>query len=339
MIARLFIFATALALLSRASAAEAVTLTGRAMGTTWTVKYLPPDPPHSPLDPVSVRTSIAARLEELEAEFSTYRPASELSRFNASASTNWIPVSPDVVEVARLSRRVAELTEGAFDPTVFPLVRLWGFGPERRTDVLPTDAEITSARLRVDYRGLQARPEPAALRKTYPALAADLSSMAKGFAADAVSKLLASLGAPDHFAQIGGDIKTSGHAVDSLAWRTGIENPSTPATLAAVVALAGESLSTSGATHNFTTIAGQRYGHIIDPRTGRPAASALVSVSVIHSSCAFSSALATALFVLGPDAGPAFAAKEHLFCLFLIRDGDKIIQRTTPEFERYLVKP
>jgi thiamine biosynthesis lipoprotein len=333
-----------LATLGLGRAAEPVTLAGRAMGTTWSAKFLPAPPPAPALDPALVTTRLAATLEHLETLFSTYRPDSALSRFNASSSTDWYPVSPEIARVAHEARRISDLTGGAFDVTLDPLIRLWGFGPAGRRHTLPSDTEIAAARGRVDYRRLSARLAPPALRKSSPELSADFSSLAKGFAADTLSDLLTALGAPDHFIQIGGDIQTAGAHV----WRAGIASPSAPATpvtlplpappsppaLAAVVALSGHALSTSGDSHNFLTVAGRRYGHILDPRTGRPVAGSLASVSVVHPSCATSSALATALFVLGADAGFALATREHLAALFLVRDGASLVPRATPEFAR-----
>ena len=327
------------------SAAEPVALSGRAMGTTWSVKFLQPPPPSPELDLTLVTARVAATLEHLESVFSTYRSASELSRFNTATSTDWCPVSPELAKVAWESRRISELTSGAFDATVDPLVRLWGFGPQRRMTIVPTDPEINAARAFVGYQRLEVRLSPPALRKSIPKLSADFSSLAKGFATDALSELLTALGAPDHLAQIGGDLKTSG----ARPWRTAIEQPSSPdlaghtaalaPSLARLISLAGSALSTSGNSHNFTTIAGQRYGHIIDPRTGRPISNALASVSVVHEACATSSALATALCVLGPDTGWALATREHLACLFILREGSVLTHRATPEFERLATAP
>ena len=322
-------------------AAEPVTLTGRAMGTTWSAKFFAAPPPAPALDLALVTARLAATLEHLETLFSTYRPDSALSRFNASASTDWYPVSPELARVAHEARRISDLSGGAFDVTLEPLIRLWGFGPAGRRHTLPSDPEIATARDRVDYRRLSARLAPPALRKSAAELSADFSSLAKGFAADSLSDVLTALGAPDHFVQIGGDIQTAG----AHPWRTGIASPSAPTAplalpvpappaLAAVVALSGLALSTSGDSHNFLTVAGRRYGHILDPRTGRPVAGSLASVSVVHPSCATSSALATALFVLGADAGFALATREHLAALFLVRDGPGLVPRATPEFAR-----
>ena len=312
---------------TRAFAAEPVALTGRALGTTWTVKFLQPAPP---LNPATLTARISATLERLEQQFSTYRPNSELSRFNTARTTDWITVSPELARVATDSRALSVLTGGAFDATIFPLIDLWGFGPQRRFGPTPSAAEISAARSRTDFRRLESRASPPALRKTSADLAADFSSMAKGFAADTIAAQLSALGSTDHYVQIGGDIATVG----PRPWRVAIEQPAGSAPLAHIFDLAGQSLSTSGDAHNSFTHAGRRYGHILDPRTGEPVASPLASVSVIAPACAQSSARATALFVLGPDAGFALAVRERWSALFLIREGPSLTARPTPEFTR-----
>jgi thiamine biosynthesis lipoprotein len=312
---------------TRAFAAEPVALTGRALGTTWTAKFLQPAPP---LNPATLTARISATLERLEQQFSTYRPNSELSRFNTARTTDWITVSPELARVATDSRALSVLTGGAFDATIFPLVDLWGFGPQRRSGPPPSAAEISAARARTGYRRLESRASPPALRKTSADLAADFSSMAKGFAADTIAAQLSALGSTDHYVQIGGDIATVG----PRPWRVAIEQPAGSAPLAHIFDLAGQSLSTSGDAHNSFTHAGRRYGHILDPRTGEPVASLLASVSVVAPTCAQSSARATALFVLGPDAGFALAVRERWSALFLIREGPSFTARPTPEFTR-----
>ena len=312
---------------TRAFAAEPVALTGRALGTTWTVKFLQPT---LPLNPATLTARISATLERLEQQFSTYRSNSELSRFNTARTTDWITVSPELARVATDCRALSVLTGGAFDATIFPLIDLWGFGPQRRSGPPPSAAEISAARSRTDFRRLESRASPPALRKTSANLAADFSSMAKGFAADTIAAQLSALGSTDHYVQIGGDIATAG----PRPWRVAIEQPAGSAPLAHVFDLAGQSLSTSGDAHNSFTHAGRRYGHILDPRTGEPVASPLASVSVIAPTCAQSSARATALFVLGPDAGFALAVRERWSALFLIREGPSFTAHPTPEFTR-----
>jgi FAD:protein FMN transferase len=315
-----------------AGAAEPTVISGRAMGTNWTVKFIEAAPV---LDRDMVARRVAARLEELERQFSTYRANSELSRFNATATTDWIPVSPELAQVASESISISGLTQGAFDPTVHPLVRLWGFGAQRRADGLPTDREISAALARTGWRNLAARQDFPALRKLRADVSVDFSSIAKGFAADEIGRLLAGLGQDNFFVQIAGDVRCGGHSADGGPWRVGIEQPlDMERAIASVIGLSDQALSTSGDYRNFFMSNGRRYSHIIDPRTGRPATSALASVTVVHASCARSSALATALFVLGPEDGFQLALHERLACLFIVRDATGFTQRATPEFAR-----
>ena len=318
------------------AAAEPVTITGRAMGTGWSVKFFQPP---VPLDRDAVSREVAALLEKLEQQFSTYRPQSELSRFNASDRTDWIAVAPELAFVAAESRRISELTGGAFDVTVLPLVALWGFGPGGQSGTIPSAKEIAAARQRVDWRRLEVRLEPPALRKLEPRVEVDFSSMAKGFAADAVSQRLTALGAPQYLVQVGGDVRAGAAATGAAGWPIAIEQPldvASARSVADVIRLAGRAVSTSGDHRNSFRVGRKRYGHIIDPRTGKPVDGDLASVSVVHDSCATSSALATALFVLGADEGFRLATRERLACLFLLRDGAGIVRRPTHEFERLL---
>jgi thiamine biosynthesis lipoprotein len=312
-------------------AAEAVALSGRAMGTTWAAKWVQPA---APLLPATVERHLAARLEQLERQFSTYRPDSALSRFNASPGTDWFPVPSDVALAAARARELSALTTGAFDVTVAPLLKLWGFGPFRGRETWPSETEIASARAVVGWRQLEVRLAPPALRKSAPAVAVDFSSFAKGFAVDALSDSLRALGATNHLVQIGGDMKASGPGQQGRGWRVAIEQPvgDSPA-IARIVDLVDRTLSTSGNTRNFVTLGGRRVGHLIDPRSGLPAAGTLAAVSVIHISCATSSALATGLFVLGAADADVLAARENLAALFITQVGTAVTLRATPQFD------
>lgn len=311
-----------------ASPPAIATLTGRAMGTTWTVKV-----EASGHDTEALHRQIAARLEDIEQQLSTYRPASDLSRFNTSGHTDWHPVPAEFAQVAAVSLRIAELTGGAFDPTVEPLVRLWGFGPGPRPETPPTAEVVARVRQRVGWRQLEVRAAPPALRRTREGVAADFSSAGKGFAADAVSALLAGAGRPRHLVQIGGDVRTGAAPAGRAGWPVAIEQPrSDRSGFAGVIDLAACAVSTSGNYRNFFQTGGARLGHIIDPRTGRPAQGDLAAVTVLHTSAATSSALATGLFALGAEEGLRLAHAEGLACLFITgRDGE-FTPHATPAF-------
>lgn len=310
--------------------AAPVAVSGRAMGTSWSAKWLPAS---AALEPSAVARSLAATLERLERQFSTYRPDSELARFNRAHDTGWLAVSPELARVAHRAREISALTSGAFDPTIAPLLELWGFGPFPARDTWPTAAEIFAARARAGWARLEVRLDPPALRKADPRLAADFSSIAKGFAVDALSAWLAAHGATNHLVRLGGDLRAAGHGSGGHGWPVAIEQPvGGPSAPARIVVLANQALSTSGNTRNFIVLGGRRLGHLLDPRTGSPAAGPLASASVVATTCADSSALATGLFVLGADAGPALATRERLAALFLVGEGSAFDARPTPDF-------
>jgi thiamine biosynthesis lipoprotein len=302
------------------------------MGTGWTAKYLPGD---SGAVAAEVKAAMSARLEELEQLFSTYRADSALSRFNANPSTDWVLVAPIMGLAAVESRQISERTGGAFDVTVHPLVQLWGFGAHSPVESVPAAADVLRIRERVGWERLEVKGDRAAWRKLRPDVTVDFSSMAKGFATDALSSVLWERGVRNHLVQVGGDMKASSRGPEGNGWPVGVERATDGGgEIAQVLALLGQALSTSGDYRNFVRRDGRRYGHIIDPRTGAPTAHALAAVSVIHGSSARASAWATALFVLGPADGFATAEREGLAALFQVRVGEILEVRPTAAWGR-----
>ena len=260
---------------------------------------------------------------------SDYRAESVVSRFNRERGTNWFAVPADTARVVREALEISRRTEGAFDITVAPLVALWGFGPRRKTGVVPTDAAIATARARVGWRHLEVRGVTAgvdemgaALRKGIPDLAIDLGGIAKGFAAEVVSELLARRGVTNHLVGIGGDLRARGAGPAGEGWRVGIERAGAEGVeVARVLALRDAALSTSGNYRNFFKVGGKRYGHIIDPRTGWPVAVDVASVSVLAKSGTWADALATGLLVLGEDKARRIAEREGVGLIIVRGDG------------------
>lgn len=329
-------------------AARDLSMAGHAMGVTWTVTLarLPANGTFEDL-----RGAITRRLDALDAELSHWKPGSAVSRFNRSDSTDWVAVPPDLARVVNEAQEVSRQTHGAFDITVAPLVNLWGFGPSAPPPAstapasvpvapsfpaprIPSDDEIRAARARVGYEKLQVRLEPPALKKSQPDLTIDLGAIGKGYAAGCVAQLLDERGVTDYLVALSGEIRARGASRRGRPWRIGVETP-VPDIQRVLLALelpAGMALSTSGDYRNFHDIAGRRYSHELDPRTGRPVAHnlALVSVSVPSSSQA--DALATALLVLGPDEGPQLARQLDIAALFVVRQQDRFETRMTPGF-------
>jgi thiamine biosynthesis lipoprotein len=314
---------------------DTITVGGNTMGGTWSVKlrHRPPD-----VSRYVIHSWLQGQLDDIEAALTTYDETSPVRRFNAHRGTDWFPVPQRVVEVVLEAERVSRETDGAFDITVAPLVNLWGFGPSRsgvRVGGVPSDAEVAAARSHVDYRKLHARTTPPALRKDDPELEIDLSATGKGHAAKYLASNLEFRGFTDCLVAVGGELRAKGAAADGQPWPVGIEVP-TPDTRRVLLTLPlrDTALSTSGDYRNFVDLAGQRFSHEIDPRTGRPVTGPLASVSVVHPDSAYADAMATALMVLGPIDGFNLARQLHLSALFVLRGEGQFETRATPEFDR-----
>lgn len=312
--------AACLALAGAGVAAESVAVGGRALGTNWSLRWVPG--PGTPV-PALVQREAAALLEAFEAELSAWRPDSALNRLNAAPAGEWLPVSPRLAAIVAEALAVAELTGGAFDPTVEPLLGPWGHGPAARRGPPPAAAELECLRAAVDWRQLAVRADPPAVRRARAETRLDLSSPAKGRATDELAELARRLGATNHLAAVGGDLRAAGGGPAGAGWPVGIAapGPGEPA-LARRVHLRDAALSTSGNDRNRAPVGPAGAGHLLDPRTGYPAESRLVAVSVRAATSQRASALATGLFVLGPEAGPARAEAAGILALFLERSPE-----------------
>jgi thiamine biosynthesis lipoprotein len=331
---------SAAALCAGSARASTLELSGSAFGTTWHVRVPRAAAPDGRAAS-ELGAAIQAALDEVDALFSTWRSDSEVTRFNASRSTDWVPVAPETARVVAAALAVYARSDGALDPTVAPLVALWGFGP-RPADGPPSAAALAEARRRVGAGALAARRDPPALRKARPDLALDLSAVAKGHGVDAVAARLEALGVARFLVEVGGELRGRGDGPDGGPWRVGVERPEAgPQRVGWVVTLADAALATSGTTRNEVTWPGEAgpHTHVIDPRSGRPVEHDLVSVSVLAEDAARADAWATALLVLGPDAGPQIAERERLAALFVSRRGGGLEARATPAMEAHLGAP
>ncbi len=316
------------------------------MGTTYSVKIagvLTED------EQLRLERATAARLDEIDRRMSTWRDDSEVTRFGASASTEWFEVSGETAAVVATAQRIAEDTGGAFDITVAPLVDLWGFGPEGEKSV-PSDDDIAAAMETCGWSRLDVGTDSAgqpALRKTVPDLRIDLSAIAKGYAVDAIAEVLEAMGHSSYMVEIGGEVRVAGEKAPGTPWRIGIQLPDAArAVVESIVALEHGALATSGDYRNFFRAGARRYSHTIDPRTGRPVEHSLASVSVIAPTCEEADALATALMVLGPEEGYTLATERGLAVLLVVRkpspngaaepEAPRFEHRMTPSMERHL---
>jgi len=328
---RLIPLCMTLSIIACAPPPEPLGFEGLTMGTVYSVRLsaLPPE-----LTLTEVAALVDAELATVNSAMSTYDRQSELSRFNARATTDWVPASPALAAVVSEAQRIAAGSSGAFDVTAGPLVDLWGFGPVRGQGSTPETAAIETVRERVGYRQLEVRVDPPALRKTRGDLSVDLSAIAKGHGVDRVATRLERLGVDDYLVEIGGEIRTRGRRPDGRYWQVGVERPDSDGrTVRQVLPLATGALATSGDYRNFFAEDGRRYSHIIDPRTGKPVRHGIASVTVHADDCMTADGWATALSVLGPEEGLALARDQGLAALFVLRDGDTLRDVASPEFE------
>jgi len=303
-------------------------LDGDAMGTTWSVKLVRPAaaPPLATL-----QAGIQARLDAVDAQMSTWKPDSDLSRFNAAPAGTWQALPPDLFTVLSTSLALARDTGGAYDPTVGPLVNLWGFGPGPKTLATPDATALAAARARVGWQRIEL--DAAGQRARQPGGATvDLSSIAPGFAVDAVARYLDGAGIHDYLVQHGRELHSRGPRPGGRGWRVGIEQPDTDQGMAMVVVLADRASGSSGDYRKFFEHDGRRYSHHIDPRTGAPVTHVLASVTVIAGDALHADATAAALSILGPDDGLAYARAHGIAALFLVRTPDGFTQAMTPGF-------
>ena len=310
---------------------QLVTISGSTMGTTFQVKIV-----QSEITPDMdvLEREINARLTEVNRQMSTYQDNSEITQFNRSRTTDWFGVSSDFAYVLHIAREISTWSDGAFDVTIGPLVNLWGFGPNAIPDRVPSPDSIDATQTLVGYEKIRVDLSAPAIKKESPEIYCDLSAIAKGFGVDRIASYLDSLGVNRYFIEIGGELRTKGHNHLRQLWRIGIASPAGQGELQKALALHNMSMATSGDYHNYFERDGVRYSHTIDPRTGRPITHALASVTVLHKSCAYADGLATAINVMGPEKGFAFAEKRNLAVFMIVRRGDGFVEKMTSGFEK-----
>lgn len=308
-------------------------LTGNTMGTYYSIKVVGVDQAEAE----ALQTEIDKRLEKVNDQMSTYRADSELSRFNQFTGEGPFSVSKDTATVVAASLQLGNLTDGALDVTIGPLVNLWGFGPDARPEHTPSQAQLdeTLAHTGLEHLTVEITSKGEYLYKDIPELYVDLSSTAKGFGVDVVSEYLSEQGVTDHLIEIGGELRMSGHNGKGRPWSIAVEQPTGGSSAQQVVVPGNNSVATSGDYRNYYEMDGRRLSHTIDPRSGEPINHALASVTVIHPSCMIADGLATALTVMGPERALAFAEEHQLAVYLLTKTDDGFRADMTSAFKKY----
>lgn len=303
---------------------------GMTMGTTFSVKITRlPDT----VKPPQLQTVIDRILTRVNAQMSTYLENSELSTVNQSASTDWLACSDSLFQVITEAQRISELSNGAFDITVGPLVNLWGFGPHDKAGQQPASADIESGLQRVGYKKLKIRQIPPAIKKQLPNLYIDLSALAKGYGVDQVADFLEALEVSHYMVEVGGELRVKGKNPKEEFWRIAIEKPNPgQRSVQSILSLKNIAIATSGDYRNFFESDGQRFSHTIDPRTGYPVKHELASVTVLNEKAMTADAVATAMMVLGVEAGYTLAEEQQWAVFFIAREEGKLITKETSAF-------
>lgn len=308
-------------------------LSGYTMGTEWSVRIvLPADSRQL----TGLRDDIEDALETVDAQMSTYRDDSVLSRFNKLPAGESIILPSEFAEVLDAALMLAEQTGGRFDPTVGPLVNLWGFGPDGPRTEPPSEQAIEAARARVGWEQLQFDIDTRELFQPGDVYL-DLSSIAKGYAVDLIVRRLETRGINAYLVDIGGDMRSRGEKPGGQPWRIAIERP-TPGErgIHTIIEPGNKAIATSGSYRSFFRDGDREYSHTIDPLTGYPIPQELVSVTVVHDNAMAADGLATAITALGPQAGLEFARERDLVVLLLIRDNGSVREEMTERFTPYL---
>ncbi|MEE8431599.1 MAG: FAD:protein FMN transferase [Candidatus Desulfatibia sp.] len=279
-----------------------VQLSGKTMGTTYHITVVA----GYFLDTAGLQTKIDKRLEDINRSMSTYRKDSEISRFNAweRAGEKFI-ISDDFWQVMIVARKIYELTDGAWDGTVKPLLNLWGFDSTKNKDKIPEQSEIQVQLANVGFNQIVISSDRFLIKRK-ATVSLDLDSIAKGYGVDQVTALIKNNGIENFLVEIGGEVFASGHRKDGKPWRVGINWPQKDAPydqIYKVINLHNQAFATSGDYRNYFELNGKRYSHILDPHSGYPISNGVVSVSIVADTCTFADGLSTAVMVLGPQKG------------------------------------
>lgn len=293
-------------------------LNGPTMGTRWSALFHMP----SAFDAAPVASALQAAVDEVDAQMSTWKPDSDLSRLNAAAPEIWVAVPQRLMTVLEAALTIGRASNGAFDIGLGDAVAAWGFGPAEASPAGIRTALAASRRPAHDV--LELDPANGRLRKLGD-MTLDLSGIAKGYGVDRLAEVVTAFGIPAALVAIDGELRAIGLQPDDTAWTVAIERPD-PKTRAphAILALHDAAVATSGDYRHFVTVGGRRLSHTMDPTRGGPLGASPASVTVVAASCMAADAWATALMVKGSAEGARMARRYNLDALFIDLEGDRL---------------
>jgi len=262
---------------------------------------------------------IFSAIEDIDTRMGVTNPDSQVSRINVRAGVEPVKVSDDVFYVITLARQISEASGGTFDLSIGPLVSLWGIGSSSAR--VPSDAEILEAEAFVDYRNVLLNPAENSVYLKNDGMSIDLGAIAKGYAGDVAAEILRRHEVTSAILDLGGDIVALGSRPDGEPWRIGVRTPIRGGSgIVGVLRVRNSAIVTSGGYERYFEKDGVFYHHILDPDTGRPADSGLLSVTVISGSAVIADMLSTAAFVMGYERGRALVENHGADAIFITDD-------------------
>lgn len=297
---------------------ERIALNGPTMGTRWSALFFAEPGVHPDL----IRAALQAAVDEVDGQMSTWKPDSDLMRINDAPVGKWVAAPERLRHVLRLGLEIGRSSGGAFDIGMGDAVTAWGFGSEAAA---PDGVRAAmKAPRRPAHEVLELDSDH--VRKSAP-LALDLNGIAKGYGVDRLAETLRDHGIGNALVCIDGEMRALGLRPDGEAWTIAVEAPdATRRTPHSILALHDAAVATSGDYRHWVEVQGRRLSHTMDPRRGAPLLASPASVTVIGPTCAAADAWATALMVMGVDAGAVLAKRSGLDVLFLTRDGSGGVQ-------------
>jgi thiamine biosynthesis lipoprotein len=272
------------------------------------------------------------RLSAIEAELSANLDSSEVSAVNAAAGINSVAVGKDAFSILKRDLQLSSWSDGAFDPSVGPLVKLWGIGSDHAR--LPAPAEIDAAKRFVSWKDIVLDEGKGSVFLRRQGMAIDLGSTTKGFAADDVAAMLRAAGVKKALIDLGGNVLVIGSRPDGKSWRIGLQNPFSGerGDYLGIASLVDKTMVTSGVYERYFMKDGKRYHHILDTSTGYPVDNGLMSVTVITPKSFDADGFTTTIFALGREKGMALARAQGVDAIIV--DKDKKVY-TTPGVGSY----
>jgi len=291
------------------SSRELILLSGDSMGTTYNIKIISSS---KMINKQTIKLEVDSVLDAINKQMSTWDAESEISKFNLSNSMDIFYISTSFMTVLKSAYNISVETNGLFDITVYDLMKLWGFGP-KPLEGIPTQTEIDSVLGHTGFNNIVLLED--GLIKNHPKVKLDLNAIGKGYAVDAVFSHIRLKGFTDIFIEIGGEVRCSGYNQNKKRWSIGIEKPIETMpfdkNIACVIELDNNAVATSGNYRNFIDIDGEDIGHTINPLTGYPIQTDIVSVTTISNSCMLADAWATALMAMDYEAGLKIVSKNN----------------------------